>query len=191
MESENAAAAAEVPRFADLDRRELELAAHEAELHRLEASLRRAEQELATAQPAATRPVDELAARRLHDQERALVEREARLEKLEALADASRHRLEEKERRSEELEQQFKLRLQELDEKELGLDRREASFIAEHEIREQRLEDRERDGQDRDERLSQRETHLQTYVGELQNQFANEGEWWAKQLGSEETVSAV
>jgi len=91
----------------------------------------------------------------------------------------------------EELEQQFKLRLQELDEKELGLDRREASFIAEHEIREQRLEDREREGQDRDVRLDQRETHLQTYVGQLQNQFANEGDWWAKQLGADEKVSAA
>ncbi len=119
------------------------------------------------------------------------MEREARLEKLEALADASRLRLEEKERRSDELEQQFKLRLQELDEKELALDRREASFIAEHEIREQRLEDREREGEERDVRLTQRESHLQTYVGELQNQFANEGEWWAKQLGSDQQVPAA
>jgi exonuclease VII large subunit len=125
------------------------------------------------------------------DQERALVEREARLDKLEALADASRQRLEEKEKRSDELEEQLKLRLQEFDEKELALDRREASMIAEHEIREQRLEDREREGHDREERLSQRETHLQTYVGQLQNGFANEGEWWSKQLGTEDKISAA
>jgi hypothetical protein len=135
--------------------------------------------------------VDELAARRIQDQERALADREARLEKLEALADASRQRLEEKVKRSAELEEQLTLKLSELDEKELALELREASFIAEHEIREQRLEDRERAGADREIRLSQRESHLQTYVGELQNQFANEGEWWAKQLGSEEQVPAA
>jgi DNA repair exonuclease SbcCD ATPase subunit len=180
-----------VPRFADLDKRELELVAKEAELHRLEATLRRTEQELATAVPAAPQPVDELATRRLHEHERALVEREGRLSKLEELADASRSRLEEKERRGDELEQQLKLRLQELDEKELALDKREASFIAEYEIREQRVEDREREGEEREIRLSQRETHLQTYVGQLQNQFANEGEWWAKQLGSDAPVQAA
>ena len=172
-------------------KRETELAAREAELNRLEATLRRERQDLATAAPAAPRPVDELAVRRLQEQERALVEREVRLQKLEELADASRQRLEEKEKRSEELEQRLTLRLQELDEKELALDRREASFIAEHEIREQRLEERERAGQDRDVRLAQRETHLQTYVGELQNQFANENDWWSKQLGAEVNAPAA
>jgi hypothetical protein len=135
--------------------------------------------------------VDELAARRVQERERALADREERTKKLEALADASRLRLEEKETRYEELEQQLTARLTELDEKERQLDRREASLLADHEIREQRLEDRELADADRDVRLNQRETHLQTYVGELQNQFANENDWWAKQLGSYEEAPAA
>jgi len=69
-----------------------------------------------------------------------------RTKKLEALADASRLRLEEKEKRYEELEQQLTSRLTELDEKEHQLDRREASLLADHELREQRLEAREHGG---------------------------------------------
>ena len=134
---------------------------------------------------------DELAARRIHDQEHALAEREDRTKKLEALADASRVRLEEKEKRYDELEEHLTARLHELDEKEHEVNRREASLIAEHEIREQRLEDRERAGAERDERLSKRETHLQTYVGQLQTQFANEDDWWAKQLGTYEEAPAA
>jgi len=83
------------------------------------------------------------------------------------------------------------MRLAELEEREAELDRREASLVAEHDIREQRLEERERDGKDLEQRLAARETHLSSYVAQVQTQFANEGEWWAKQLGSSVDVPAA
>ena len=70
------------------------------------------------------------------------------------------------------------------------LDRREAQLLAEHEIREQRLEEREHADADTEERLTARETDLQAYVGELQEQL-NEGDWWAKQLGGKYKASAA
>jgi hypothetical protein len=46
------------------------------------------------------------------------------------------------------------------------------------------LEEREREDEDRAQRLAARETHLSRYVAELQGQFAGEAEWWEKQLGT-------
>ena len=109
-------------------------------------------------------PVDEVAQKRVQERERALAEREARLEKLEALADASRQRLEEKEHKIDSRDEELRLVLHNLEERGAALDRREAQLIAEHEVQEQRLEERERLCAELAERLTSRESDLQTYV---------------------------
>jgi len=162
--------------------------AREAELHRREAALRRQAGETAGVP---VRPADELALRRLQEHERALTERESRLAKVEELADASRARLVEKEERVDARSEELKLRQLQLDEREGELHRQEARLLADHEVREHRLDERETERVDKEERLTERESQLSTYVAELQGQLTADEEWWAKQLGTNREASAA
>ena len=61
---------------------------------------------------------------------------------------------------------------------------REAQLEAEFEVREQRLEQREKAGAELEAHLSTRESDLSMYVAQLQENFdRREAEWWSKQLG--------
>jgi hypothetical protein len=65
------------------------------------------------------------------------------------------------------------------------LNLREAQLEAEFEVREQRLEQREKAGAELEATLSTRESDLSMYVAQLQENFdRRESEWWTKQLGN-------
>ena len=72
----------------------------------------------------------------------------------------------------------------ELEEREAALNLHEAQLEAEFEVREQRLEQREKAGAELESVLSSRESDLSMYVAQLQENFdRREAEWWSKQLG--------
>ena len=114
--------------------------AREAEFHRQEATLRRAAEE-------AQKPeVDEVAERRLKQRDEELTAREAGLNKAEQAILASRSRYEGKEKGLDEREKVLAARAKELEERDAALNLREAQLEAEFEVREQRLEQREKAG---------------------------------------------
>jgi adenylate cyclase class IV len=74
----------------------------------------------------------------------------------------------------------------ELEERDAALNLREAQMEAELEVREQRLEQREKAGAELEAALSTRESDLSMYVSQLQDNFdRRESEWWSKQLGKD------
>jgi hypothetical protein len=77
-------------------------------------------------------------------------------------------------------------------EKEDALNLREAQLEAEFEVREQRLEERERREAELANELKTREGALGVYVAQLQDEFdRRETEWWGKQLGKEPEAPAA
>jgi hypothetical protein len=131
---------------------EMELAAREEEVHRREAGVRRAEMEAASAVPP---PVDEVAQKRIQEHERALGEREARLE-----ARGVGRRVAATPREGRKLDTGRRPVLVHQIEERVGvIDRREAQLVADNEIRERRL-GRERENAEREERLTAREMDL-------------------------------
>ena len=59
-------------------------------------------------------------------------------------------------------------------------------------VREQRLEAREKEGTELAEQLKSREGALSVYVAQLQEEFdRRESDWWAKQLGKEPQIPAA
>jgi len=77
-------------------------------------------------------------------------------------------------------------RAKELEERDAALNLREAQLEAEFEVREQRLEQREKAGAELEAQLSTRESDLSMYVAQLQENFdRRETEWWSKQLGKD------
>jgi hypothetical protein len=97
----------------------------------------------------------------------------------------------EKEQRIDAQGEELKVRRSELDEREAELHRLEAQLLADHEIREHRLAERESERVDKEERLTERESQLSTYVAELQGQLTADEEWWAKQLGTRREATAA
>jgi len=78
-------------------------------------------------------------------------------------------------------------RLKELDERESALELREAGFEADHEIRLDRLEQREEKLAELEERLTKQEADLGAYVAKAQTELQRrESEWWQQQLGRDD-----
>jgi hypothetical protein len=68
---------------------------------------------------------------------------------------------------------------------------REARLEADHDIREQKLEAREANVADREEKLRRREGDLSSFVAQVQDDFdRRDSEWWAKQLGEKSLQAA-
>jgi trehalose 6-phosphate synthase len=76
-------------------------------------------------------------------------------------------------------------RVREFEERETGLELKLAKLEADFEIREDKLEQRERTVVEFEERLRKKEADLTAYVGQLQGKMEErETDWWAKQLGA-------
>ena len=74
--------------------------------------------------------------------------------------------------------------MREMDDREAEIEIRWARAEADSELREVKLEQREKIVSDLELRLAKRETDLAQYVGELQIQMEErESDWWEKQLG--------
>ena len=74
--------------------------------------------------------------------------------------------------------------MRELDDREAEIEIRWARAEADSELREVKLEQREKIVGDLELRLGKRESDLAQYVGELQIQMEErESDWWEKQLG--------
>ena len=75
--------------------------------------------------------------------------------------------------------------MRELDDRETEIEERWARLEADGELREIKLEQREKMVGDLELRLAKRETDLSQYVGQLQTQMDDrESDWWSKQLGT-------
>jgi hypothetical protein len=85
------------------------------------------------------------------------------------------------------MESQVTARLKELEEREAQVDIREATLEADHEIRDDKLERREKLVADLENKLGRKEADLAAYVGQLQAKVeavgGGDADWWAKQLG--------
>ena len=78
-------------------------------------------------------------------------------------------------------------RVREIDDREEELDRREARYDTDYEIRLEKLELREAALAELEEKLGSKETQLAAYVAQAQSALQRrESEWWDKQLGSDE-----
>jgi hypothetical protein len=96
-------------------------------------------------------------------------------------------RYEGKEKGLDEREKVLAGRAKELEEREAALNLREAQLEAEFEVREQRLEQREKAGAELEaDGALGRESDLSIYVAQLQENFdRRESEWWSKQPGKD------
>ena len=77
--------------------------------------------------------------------------------------------------------------VRELDDREEELDRREARYDTDYEIRLEKLEVREKALAELEEKLGTKETQLAAYVAQAQGALQRrESEWWNKQLGNDD-----
>ena len=80
--------------------------------------------------------------------------------------------------------------MRELDEREAEIEARWARLEADSELRDIKLEQREKTVAELELRLGKKETDLAQYVGQLQVQMdQRESDWWEKQLGNEVSAS--
>ena len=78
--------------------------------------------------------------------------------------------------------------MRELDEREAEIEGRWARLEADFELRDVKLEERERQIADLQQRLAKKETDLSQYVGQVQSEMdRREADWWEKQLGKKPT----
>ena len=90
------------------------------------------------------------------------------------------------------LEESVHDKLKELDEREGELELREAQLEADVQIRGDKLDEREESLAELEERLAKQERELAAYVANAQTEIQRrESEWWQKQLGAEEEISAA
>lgn len=116
---------------------------------------------------------------RLHDAERRVAELQAEIESSSEGAASSKIRAATYEKRLRELEEQLEARSETLEERETSLYEREATFEADVEMREDRLESWRSELGDLEKRLERKEAELLVYVAQLQEEFVRrEGRGW-------------
>lgn len=104
-----------------------------------------------------------------------LARREQALTGSEGLVEAGTADIERRERKLKQMEQTIQERMRELDERELEVERREAELEGAFGLREDRVETREAELADLDERLRRKEEDLARYIGQVQAQLAQRG----------------
>jgi chromosome segregation ATPase len=153
-----------------------ELDARTQELSEREEAVARREEDL-RAREAAAQQIEDFKARRedvealaalLERRESALREREAEAANAETFAESARSHAESQERRLSHAEETVRDRLADLDTREAELDERFARLEADTQAREDRLENEESRLRVLDERLTQKESELAAYVGQVQ-----------------------
>ncbi len=102
-----------------------------------------------------------------------VAEREAELDRAQELADGERARLERRKGQLAEMEKELQERRRELDERDAALEVREAEREVAFELREDRVEQQERELAALDERLRRKESELAAYVAQVQQHLAS------------------
>jgi len=129
-----------------------------------------ARQEPAGAPAPVERPGDDHSRR-----EADLIRRERALTGSEGLLDAGVAEVERREKKLAEMESALQERLGDLDGREVTIERREIELETTFGIREDRIEARESELAELDERLRRKEDDLARYVGQVQAQLAQRG----------------
>ena len=153
------------------------------ELSRLRQQLEAREQELVAR---------EALRQQLEAREQQLAEREAAFNEENELSRTALARVDKREKRLAETEATYRDRTRELDEREEEVERKEARYETDFEIRLEKLEGREKAVAELEEKLGAKENQLAAYVAQAQGALQRrESEWWDKQLGRDDVDADV